>query len=387
MVKQADLLVVGAGILGTGHALQALLKGYSVILTEQDNAPQEATVRNFGQAVSSGLTAGKWQQYGLDSLQIFKRIQAEFDLGIRNNGSYYIASNADELQLIEELYAINQQNGYECQILSKADCLQRFAPLREDYVLAALYFPLEVSIEPRVMIHRLLAYLQLKYPDTFTYLPNTPIVGCSSVNGKAIAESTKGEQFQASKIIICSGREFRMLYPEVYRNSDLVVSKLQMMQTFPMPEVSLPGNILTGLSIRRYESFEQCPSWSSKDNSVYKQELFDHGIHILFKQAIDGSIIIGDSHEYAPAAEIDRLGFDVNHEINDLIIEEAKRIVNLPDWRIQKSWNGYYAQVKNGDLFHHHIDENIQIVTGIGGKGMTSGLGLAGANIKQTFAL
>jgi FAD dependent oxidoreductase TIGR03364 len=344
-------------------------------------------VRNFGQAVSSGLTAGKWQQYGLDTLQLYKGIQAEFDLGIRNNGSYYIASNADELQLIEELYAINQQNGYECHILSKADCLQRFAPLREDYCLAALYFPLEVSIEPRVMIHRLLAYLQLKYPDTFTYLPNTPIIGCASVNGKAIAESTKGEQFQTGKIIICSGREFRMLYPEVYRNSDLVVSKLQMMQTFPMPEVSLPGNILTGLSIRRYESFEQCPSWSSKDNSVYKQELFDHGIHILFKQAIDGSIIIGDSHEYAPAAEIDRLGFDVNHEINELILEEAKRIVNLPDWRIQKSWNGYYAQVKNGDLFHHHIDENIQIVTGIGGKGMTSGLGLAGANIKQTFAL
>lgn len=387
MVKQADLLVVGAGILGTGHALQALMKGYSVILTEQDNAPQEATARNFGQAVSSGLTAGKWQQYGLDSLQLYKNIQAEFDLGIRNNGSYYIASNADELQLIEELYAINQQNGYECHLLSKADCLQRFAPLREDYCLAALYFPLEVSIEPRIMIHRLLAYLQLKYPDTFTYLPNTPIIGCSSANGKAIAESTKGVQFQASKIIICSGREFRMLYPEIYRNSDLVVSKLQMMQTFPMPEVSLPGNILTGLSIRRYESFEQCPSWSSKDNSVYDQKLFDNGIHILFKQAIDGSIIIGDSHEYAPAAEIDRLGFDVNHEINDLILEEAKRIINLPDWRIQRSWNGYYAQVKNGDLFQHHIDENIQIVTGIGGKGMTSGLGLAGANIKQTFAL
>ena len=45
----------------------------------------------------------------LKSLKLYQEIQAEFDLGIRNNGSYYIASNADELQLIEELYDINIQ--------------------------------------------------------------------------------------------------------------------------------------------------------------------------------------------------------------------------------------------------------------------------------------
>ena len=386
MVKAADLLVVGAGILGTGHALQALRKGYTVILTEKDNAPQEATVRNFGQAVISGLSVGKWQQYGLDSLALYQSIQAEFDLGLRNNGSYYIASNPGELQLIEELYQINQQNSYPCQWLSKAECLKRLAPLREDYCLAALYFPLELSIEPRTMIHRLLEYLKKKYPDTFTYLPNTPVVACTSKNGLAMAETSTGSYLQAEKIIICSGREFRFLYPELFRSSNLVVSKLQMMQTCPMPTIALPGNILTGLSIRRYESFQQCPSWASKDDSVYAQALLDYGIHILFKQAIDGSIIIGDSHEYAPAAEVDQLGFDTNQEINELILEEAKRILNLPNWNIQKYWNGYYAQVKGADLFHHHIDEHIQIVTGIGGKGMTSGIGLAGAIIQQTWS-
>lgn len=386
MLKQADLLVVGAGILGAGHALQALRRGYKVILTEKDQAPQEATVRNFGQAVVSGLSAGTWQEYGWESLKLYQSIQAEYDLGLRNNGTYYIASNAGELQLLEELYEINQQNPqHSCQWLSKSECLERLAPLREDYCLAALYFPLELSIEPRTMIHRLLEYLQKKYPGTFTYLPNTPIVACTSAHGRANAESSNGSKFEVEKIIICSGREFRLLYPTLFSQSNLVVSKLQMLQTRPMPEVNLKGNILTGLSIRRYESFQQCPSWSSKDDSVYNQALLDYGIHILFKQAIDGSIIIGDSHEYATAAEADQLGFDINQSINDLILDEAKRIMNLPDWSIQRYWNGYYAQTKGADLFHHHVDEHIQIVTGIGGKGMTSGLGLAGAIIQQTW--
>jgi len=388
MLKQADLLVVGAGILGAGHALQALKRGYTVILTEKDQAPQEATVRNFGQAVPSGLSAGKWFEYGVESLRLYQSIQAEYDLGIRNNGSYYIASNTGELQLIEELYQISQGFGYAqypCQWLNKAECLARLAPLQEDYCLAALYFPLELSIEPRTMIHRLLDYLQKKYPDTFTYLPNTPIVACTSAQGKASAESSNGWTFEVEKVIICSGREFRLLYPDLFSQSNLVVSKLQMLQTRPMPEVKLAGNILTGLSIRRYESFQQCPSWASKDDDVYDQALLDYGIHILFKQAIDGSIIIGDSHEYAPAADADQLGFDINQDINDLILNEAKRIMNLPDWRIQKCWNGYYAQTKGADLFHHHIDDHIQIVTGIGGKGMSSGLGLAGAIIQQTW--
>jgi hypothetical protein len=44
--------------------------------------------------------------------------------------------------------------------------------------------------------------------------------------------------------------------------SDLVVSKLQMMQTKPQKNYTLDGSILTGLSIR-YEAFYECPSFKS----------------------------------------------------------------------------------------------------------------------------
>lgn len=49
-----DLIVVGGGIMGTFHAYHAARQNKSVLLLEKDNFPVGATVRNFGQAVSSG---------------------------------------------------------------------------------------------------------------------------------------------------------------------------------------------------------------------------------------------------------------------------------------------------------------------------------------------
>lgn len=384
-MSKIDLVVVGAGILGTAHALHALKAGKQVVLLEKDNAPQEATVRNFGQVVPSGMPKGRWQNYGRQSLAFYQEIQALFDIGIRNNGSYYLASNAPEAQLLEELHVINRDEEYPSELLSSAEIQRRFPAVRADYCQLALYFPQELSAEPRYTIHRLLAYLSMAYPENFVYQPNTAVIGCTATATGAQVTTATGQTLNAAAVIICSGREFRLLYPELFAQSPLEVSRLQMLQTPPLPQVALPGNILTGLTIRRYESFRECPSYAQLDAGPYPQILFDHGIHLLFKQARDGSIIIGDSHAYAPAPTSDAVGFDLDHEVNALMLAEAQKILDLPSWKIQSSWNGYYAQTKGADILQLFPEPPIQIVTGIGGKGMSTSLGFAAENIKKTF--
>ena len=82
-------------------------KGLKVAVLEKDKAPQSATTRNFGQVVPSGMDT-KWQNYGRESLQIYKELQSKFDITVRQNGSAYFASNEEEVALIEELYQINK---------------------------------------------------------------------------------------------------------------------------------------------------------------------------------------------------------------------------------------------------------------------------------------
>jgi len=187
-------------------------------------------------------------------------------------------------------------------------------------------------------------------------------------------------------VLICNGSDFQFLFPEVFAASDIQVVKLHMLQTVPQKRQRLEGSILTGLTIRRYESFAECPSWAAVKareaaNSFAKQ----YGIHILFKQAADGSVIIGDSHEYASVKNQDELGFDMDNTINGYIMDAAMKIYDLEDWSIDRAWLGIYCQSENSDIFQTTIEDNIHITTGIGGKGMTGSPGFAARQIAQLF--
>ncbi|MFT3936816.1 MAG: TIGR03364 family FAD-dependent oxidoreductase [Chitinophagaceae bacterium] len=378
-----DLIIIGAGALGSFHAYHACKKGLKVLVLEKDLQPQEATVRNFGQVVPSGMSRGKWQHYGRRSLEIYKILQSKFDISVRQNGSVYIASDETEMALIHELRDINRKENYPSMLLKKEDCLEKYPGLKESYCKGALFFPEEVTVEPDKMIHAVIAYMREQL--SLTYKPNTLVSFCDNVNGKCIVEDNLGNAYTSDKIIICNGRDFRNLYPEVFYKSDIEVSKLQMMRTVPQADYTLKGSILTGLSIRRYESFHECPSFEKLKATEIEERFKKWGIHILFKQATDGSIIIGDSHEYADAKEQDKLGFDVNQEINEIIIEEAKRIFDLPDWTMSRYWNGYYGQSKSHDVFKKEVVPDVHIVTAIGGKGMTGSAGLAEETIESLY--
>jgi hypothetical protein len=157
-------------------------------------------------------------------------------------------------------------------------------------------------------------------------------------------------------------------------------------KTAVLPEIKLPGSILTGLTIRRYDGFKSAPSYANLKPEEVSQPLKDYGVHILFKQALDGSIIIGDSHEYADAGNEESLDFFNDNHINDLMLNEAKRILNLPSWAIRYQWNGFYAQHKTEEVFTHTVGKNIHICCGIGGKGMTTSAGFTEQHIAGIYS-
>ena len=378
-MQKFDLIVVGGGVLGTFHAYHALLKGFKVCLVEKDSRPKGATTQNFGQVVPSGMNS-KWQKLGRESLKIYKEIQSKFDITIRQKGTIYLASNDEEEQLLIELRSINNDNGYTSKMLTKSECLKKYPGLRSNYVTAGLFFPEEVTVEPRTMIHRLQKYMIENLGLVFE--TNFLAINCErKLDGVEVVSAT-GKHLMAEQVLVCNGSDFKNLYPELFWQSDLEVSKLQMMQTKPQDNFELKGSILTGWSIRRYEAFKECPSYAQiKANEPEGSLQKKWGVHILFKQATDGSVIIGDSHEYADAAHIDELGFDINIDIDNFLLGEAKKIFKLPTFEIQNKWYGMYSQCKTKDLFQKTIDDAIHIVTGVGGKGMTGSAGFSKQHI------
>lgn len=380
--KHFDLIVIGGGILGTFHAYHALLAGKTVLQLEKDNYPAGATVRNFGQVVPSGMEA-EWFDYGVRGLEIYQAIQQEFDISVRRNGSIYIASDEGEQCLIHELKAHYDTKGYETELMDKEAILTKYPCIKASYAREALYFPQEISVEPELMIHRLHQYMQTKF-KTYTLKYNSPVVDCQAKGSGVEARLSQAEVFTAEKAVICNGYEFKLLYPELFSSSGIVISKLQMMRTVAMPDLALEGNILTGLTIRRYESFEHyCPSFKTIESPEHYQELKKWGIHILFKKASDNSVIIGDSHIYAGVDHFNDLGFDLDHHINELMLQEAGRIADFKVGDLRSTWAGFYPQHPTHHIVEYDLDERIHIRTAIGGKGMTASAGYAEQSIKK----
>lgn len=381
MQKHYDLLIIGGGVLGISHAYHALERGLSVAVLDKNKQARGSSVQNFGQVVPSGMNT-EWQQYGRKSLEIYKSIQAKFDISVRQNGSVYIASDEEEHTLLEELAALNRQQDYPSQLLTAQECLQRYEGLRADYCQGGLFFPEEITLEPRTAVHRIRQYLEEQ--KGLDYFPQTLAMEVEVVRDACQVVSSDGRLFHASQVLICSGYEFQSLFPQEYAASDLQACKLQMLLLESQPTQVIPGSILTGLSIRRYESFSECPSYPAikakeAPDSLAKQ----WGVHILFKQATDGSIILGDTHEYADAADAESLGTQIREDMNRFMLDEAARIFDLQNWDVRETWTGTYAQCKNSDIFRKTLDGRIHLLTGIGGKGMTGSAGYAAAHLQD----
>lgn len=381
--EKKDLLIIGGGVLGAFHAYHALQVGLKVVLLEKDTAPKSASVRNFGQIVPSGMNQ-KWQVYGRKSLEVYATLQARADLGIVTAGSVYLASNQAELQLLEELALINQANGYYSQLLTPKACLDRYPCIQPWYCKGGLFFPQELSVNPRTFIHRLLTLLQ-ENPN-FSYLPKTLVKSIDSGGTGCKVFDSDGNLYEADKVILCSGTEFEYLYPGLFCQANLELVKLQMVRIKPQLNTRIQGNILTGLTIRRYESFAECPSFEKIKSAEDKESFWKKwGIHLLFKQEADGSILLGDSHEYADWAKGETPDEFLHEEVTRFFIDAGATILQLDHWQIENQWIGTYSQCKKRDIFQYTVDGKVHIVTGIGGKGMTGSAGFAFDHLSKLY--
>src|SRR5690625_4883938 len=230
--KEYDLIIIGAGIMGIFHAYHALKRGKSVLLLEKDNYPSGATVRNFGQIVPSGMY-GIWFDYGIRSMSIYKSIQKELDISVRNDGSVYLASDNEEQALIHELKAYYDIKGYKSKLLSKENTLRKYTAIKDSYVKEAILFPEEISIEPELMIHRLHDYILNKF-SSIQILYNNPVIKCVPKGKDVLIVTSNATRYQGAKVIICNGYEYNLLYPKIFKTSKQIITKLQMMCTAPM---------------------------------------------------------------------------------------------------------------------------------------------------------
>ncbi len=377
--RQADVLVVGAGVLGTFHAYFAALKGYKTLLVERNAFPSDASTRNFGMIAQSIVpVGGVWSGYARDSAEVYRALQGAHDIGARAPGSLYVASTELERRVLDEFARLYGPD-YDCAYLDADEARYRYPFIQVSYCMGALLFPDDLTLEPRRMLRQLIPYLTRR--GLLDYAPHTTIVSVESSGQGCLARDARGNSYAADRAIVCGGADCTTLFPTLLERSGLRLCKLRMMRTVAQGGYTLPHALLSGLSIRRYPAFASCPSYAPLLDEPVDATLRDYGIHLLFKQLPDGSIVVGDSHQYVDVRDAALLAESTNPAIDAAVLGYGRRMLAPPSWDIQERWNGYYLTHPAREVYAETIDGVIHLVTGIGGKGMTTGPGYARAYI------
>jgi FAD dependent oxidoreductase TIGR03364 len=371
-----DLIVIGAGILGTSHAYFAAKRGWRVLLIERGDWPGEASVRNFG-TLMAGSLAGEWRRRGMESIAFYRELAPEAGFHFRPSGSLYQATTAVEAAVLEEFAQLAPRDGCRCELLdpSRAGALNPLLQL--EHVRLTLYFPDDARIEPRSLFRRLIPWLTREW--IVEYRPATVAVDVRARGGEACVRTADGAELRARHAILCNGSDLRTLFPDRFQAAGFERCKLLMLRTAAQPGLHMPATVASGLTLRRYPAFTICPSWAKLSQELVAPGVLEAGIHILAVQDPDGSFVVGDSHEHG-AGDLNEI---LDARLETLILSQARKLLALPSWDIVERWHGVYGMPRNAEIYLATIDGVIHIVTGIRGKGMTTGPAVARETIER----
>src|SRR5215469_1066835 len=100
-VLTADLVVVGAGVVGLAHAIEGHARGLSVVVVERDARSIGASVRNFGH-VGTTLHGGEAATYAAATRDRWLSLAAKAGFELLEVGTVLVARSDAELAVLEE---------------------------------------------------------------------------------------------------------------------------------------------------------------------------------------------------------------------------------------------------------------------------------------------
>lgn len=366
-----DLVVVGAGIVGLAHALAGARRGLRVAVLERDARAQSASVRNFGFVTVSGQEDGDTRRRALRSRDVWAEVAREAAIEIHQRGAVVVARRPSALAVLQEF--ADSAMGEGCEIWDAAATRAR-VPRVNPAVLGALASPHELRVEARDALPGLARWLEERHGVVFAW--ETMAFG---VDGATVRHSAGA--LKADAVVIAPGTAVATFAPELARRVGLRACKLQMLR-LAAPGFALPAVVMTDLSLLRYGGFAAQPSAARLREEIGREcaRELGHGVHLIVAQAADGSLVVGDSHDYGDTADP-----FASTAIDELILGQLHALFDLPVQDVVERWLGYYPVADVSPLLSEALGPRVRLVCVTSGTGMSTAFAIGEETIAALF--
>jgi FAD dependent oxidoreductase TIGR03364 len=360
-------IIVGGGVVGTMHAIEACRRGWEVLHLEVDTEPRRASVRNFGLVWVSGRAAGEELDLALRARELWDRAAQEAPgICLRPIGSITLARDGAEWDLMGEVAGTIDADRRGLRLLDASDVRKVNPSVRGD-ILGGLHCSKDAVVEPAHVLPALRE--SLGRTGRYRWLPGhhaVDVLPCPNAASGPIVVDSSGRHHQGSAAILCVGDRTNGIAGRVgtaLAASPLARCRLHMIQTAPINECVTTA-VADGDSMRYYPAFnlDARSRLSAPNASTTKWRM-----QLLLVQRESGALTIGDTHTYDEPFD-----FAVEEAVVRELQRRAEETLGWPIPEVERRWTGVYTLTPDEQLCHRQrLDAGVWAVTGLGGRGMT----------------
>ncbi|MGW3041971.1 TIGR03364 family FAD-dependent oxidoreductase [Kitasatospora sp. NPDC001159] len=372
---RSDVVIVGAGIIGLAHAVEALSQGLSVTVVERDRQPVGASVRNFGHCCISAQD-GELLALAQRSRSGWLRAAEASGIWAEEAGTLVVARSATEAAVLEELRAERGGDAVELRTAAQTAALLGRAGGADGDLVGGAILPADLRVNPREAAPGLARWVAEQ--------PQGRILWGTAVTGvePGTVHTTRGP-VHGDRILICVGHDLDYLLPDIAEDHEVQRCRLAMARAEAPVGFATDSAVLTATSMLRYDAFTSRPSAARLREEVlgHSAELLEIGANVMFTRLPDGTVLVGDSHHYDATTPP-----FIDERCYELLIGAVARVLGVERLRILERWQGVYASSPRGPLLVRDLAPGVRAISVTSGIGMTLSFGLAAATFDGTLA-
>lgn len=370
MSDSYDLAIVGAGVVGLGHAVAALRRGLKVVVIDRDAQANGASIRNFGFVTVTGQQRGECWRRAMRSRDIWAEVAPKAGIEVIHRGLLVVVRRPEAIAVLEAFKATEMGEG--CELLTPEQARDRLPALNGE-LSGALWSPHDMRVESRQAIPKLAAWLAAQ---GVTFRRETAVTAVEP--GKVV---TSGGTVTAARIVVAPGDDFHTLFEDRFKLYGVTRCKLHMLRVGDPTLGRLPGSVMTDLSLGRYLGYAELPEAEPLKRRLEAEQAahLAHGVHLIVVQSADGSLVVGDSHHYGATPDPFAPDF-----VDELIIDEYAALFGRRPAVLER-WVGTYASASDRLAFIDRPDATTRLVVVTSGTGASTGFAIAEEAVAELF--
>ncbi len=203
-MHSADIVVIGAGIIGSSVSYYLSKAGYRVALVEKGDIANGTSSRCDAVALISDKKPGIDTEIGFKSIQLYKELAKElsFDFEFSSRGSLYVCETDRELEIAKGYAAQQKTAGYDMKIVNNKELLDIEPHLAKD-LTGGIWTEVDSTMNPYLVCFAFIEEAKKYGLQLFT---NHEVKGITTGQGGQIeAVKTDRTTIKTKQVVNCAG--------------------------------------------------------------------------------------------------------------------------------------------------------------------------------------